>query len=226
VPSERAAAALAPPGRPRGRQAPLLDALREGDESAFSRLVDLHHRSMVRVARSYVATEAAAEEVAQEAWVGVLQGLDRFEGRCSLKAWIFTIVANCAKSRGVNDKRSVPLSSLLMDDEDGRASVEPERFLEEGHPRWPGHWADPPEAWGDRALESREMLEAIAAAMERLSPMQRAVMTMRDVEGLGSDETCQVLGLTEANQRVLLHRARSKVRKDVERHLRAGEVTP
>ena len=203
----------------------LIEALRRGDESAFSRLVDLHHNSMVRVARLYVGTAAAAEEVAQEAWLGVLQGLARFEGRCTLKAWIFAIVANCAKSRGARDRRTVPFSSLAQDD-DGGPSVDPERFLDDGHPRWPGHWSQPPDAWDEDALVSRETLEAIAAAMEQLPPMQRAVMTMRDVEGLGSDETCQVLAISEANQRVLLHRARSKVRKALESYLHEGEVSP
>ena len=203
----------------------LIDALRRGDESSFSRLVDLHHTSMVRVARLYVATAAAAEEVAQEAWLGVLQGLAKFEGRCTLKAWIFAIVANCAKSRGVRDRRTIPLSSVTQED-DGGPSVDPERFLDNGHPRWPGHWSQPPEAWDEDALVSHETLEAIAAAMAQLPQMQRAVMTMRDVEGLGSDETCQVLGISEANQRVLLHRARSKVRKALESYLHEGEVTP
>ena len=216
--------AWAPEGLGHGEQ-DLLDALRRGDESAFSRLVDLHHASMVRVARLYVATVAAAEEVAQEAWLGVLQGLARFEGRCTVKAWIFAIVGNCAKSRGARDKRTVPLSSLARDD-DGGASVEPDRFLGEGHPRWPGHWSQPPEAWDEDELVSRETLEAIGSAMEQLPPMQRAVMTMRDVEGLGSDETCQVLGISEANQRVLLHRARSKVRKALESYMHEGEVSP
>jgi RNA polymerase sigma-70 factor, ECF subfamily len=206
-------------------EAALLDALRRGDESAFSRLVDLHHASMVRVARLYVESVAAAEEVVQEAWLGVLQGLDRFEGRCTVKAWIFAIVGNCAKSRGARDKRTVPLSSLASDDADG-ASVDPDRFRDDGHPRWPGHWARPPEPWGADELVARETLEAIAAAMEQLPPKQRAVMTMRDVEGLGSDEACQVLGISEANQRVLLHRARSKVRQALESYLHAGEERP
>ena len=202
----------------------VLEGLRHGDEAAFAALVDKHHTSMIRVARLYVESAAAAEEVAQEAWLGVLQGLGRFQGRCALKAWIFSIVANCAKSRGARDKRTVPLSSLAQDDGDG-ASVEPERFLDGGHPRWPGHWCEPPEAWNEDELVSRETLAAIRAAMENLPPTQRAVMTMRDVEGLGSEETCQVLGISEANQRVLLHRARSKVRKALEGYMCEGEVS-
>jgi RNA polymerase sigma-70 factor, ECF subfamily len=203
----------------------LLAALRRGDESAFSRLVEQHHASMVRVARLYVGSAAAAEEVAQEAWLGVLQGLARFGGRCTVKAWIFAIVANCAKSRGVRDRRTVPMSSLAADDSDG-PSVDAERFLDDGHPRWPGHWSQPPEPWGADALVARETLGAIARAMETLPPTQRAVMTMRDVEGLGSDETCEVLGISEANQRVLLHRARSKVRQALESYMHEGEVSP
>jgi RNA polymerase sigma-70 factor (ECF subfamily) len=219
-------AEAAPPSeRVGGEEGRLLEALRGGDESAFSRLVDLHHASMIRVARLYVGSAAAAEEVAQEAWVGVLQGLERFEGRCALKAWIFAIVANCAKRRGAQDKRTLPMSALAEDD-DGGASVEPERFLSEDHARWPGHWSQPPEAWGAERLVSRETLDKIASAMEGLPPMQRAVMTMRDVEGLGSDEACQVLGISESNQRVLLHRARSKVRKALESYMHEGEVSP
>ncbi len=201
----------------------LLAALRRGDEAAFAALVDRHHASMIRVARGYVATAAAAEEAVQEAWLGVLQGLDRFERRSSLKAWIFSIVANCARTRGARERRTVPFSSLAAEGEDAGPAVEPERFLDDGHPRWPGHWSQEPEPWSDEALVSRETLEAIAAAMERLPPMQRSVMTMRDVEGLGSEETCQVLGISEANQRVLLHRARSKVRAALESYLRGEE---
>ncbi len=209
-----------------GDDARLLERLRAGDEGAFAQLVEKHHGAMVRVARVYVGTVAAAEEVAQEAWLGVLEGLERFQGRSSVKSWIFAIVVNCAKTRGVRDRRSVPFSALGQEDDDGGPSVEPERFLDDGHPRWPGHWATPPEAWDGDALVSRETLAAIAEAMEALPPMQRAVMTMRDVEGLASDETCRILGVSEANQRVLLHRARSKVRKALESYLREDEVSP
>jgi RNA polymerase sigma-70 factor (ECF subfamily) len=204
----------------------LLARLRRGEESAFAQLVEKHHAAMVRVARVYVGTVAAAEEVAQEAWVGVLEGLERFQGRSSVKSWIFAIVVNCAKTRGVRDRRSVPFSSLGQEDDAAGPSVEPERFLDEGHPRWPGHWASAPEPWDADALVSRETLGEIADAMEKLPPMQRAVMTMRDVEGLDSEETCRVLGISEANQRVLLHRARSKVRRALESSLREDEVSP
>ena len=197
----------------------LVAALRAGDEAAFTALVDKHHGSMIRIARLYVGSVPAAEEVAQEAWLAVLQGLQRFEGRSTLKSWIFAIVANCARSRGERDRRTVPMSSLAREEDEEGGSVPAERFRGDGHPRWPGHWSQPPEAWNDDQLVSRETLQAIAGAMETLPPMQRAVMTMRDVEGLEPEETCQVLGISEANQRVLLHRARSKVRSALERYL-------
>lgn len=200
----------------------LLAALRRGDERAFSALVDRHHASMIRVARAYVASAAAAEEVAQEAWLGVIRGLEAFQGRCSLKAWIFAILANCARNRGARDQRSVPFSALGTD-EDGGPSVDPDRFNPDDHPRWPGHWSQPPRPWTDDQLASRQTLRAIAAAIDELPPTQRAVMTMRDVEGLESDEVCQALGLSEGNQRVLLHRARSKVRAALEAQLAEGE---
>jgi len=212
-----------PPSPAPGGDEHLLERLQAGDEAAFAQLVSKHHAAMVRVARAHVATAAAADEVAQEAWVGVLEGLDRFQGPCSVKSWIFAIVVNCAKTRGVRDRRSVPFSALGQADDEGGPSVEPERFLDEGHPRWPGHWARAPEAWDADALVSRETLATIADAMATLPSMQRAVMTMRDVEGLDADETCRVLGISDANQRVLLHRGRSKVRKIVEAHLSESE---
>ena len=215
-----------PPAGLRQGEEELLAGVRRGDEAAFAALVGRHHAAMVRVARMHVASAAAAEEVAQEAWLGVLQGLAAFQGRSSLKAWIFSIVSNCAKTRGARDRRMVPLSALADEDGGSGPSVDPDRFLGEGHPRWAGHWSQPPEPWREDALESRETMAAVRAAMDELPPMQRAVMTMRDVEGLDSDEACQVLGISEANQRVLLHRARSKVRRALERHLHEGEVSP
>jgi RNA polymerase sigma-70 factor (ECF subfamily) len=200
----------------------LVAALRRGDEAAFSRVVERYHASMIRVARLHVESAAAAEEVAQEAWLGVLQGLDRFTGAATLKAWIFAIVSNCARTRGARDKRTVPLSALVSDEEDA-AAVDPERFRGGDHPRYPGHWAEPPEPWAEDALVSRETLAILSAAIDALPPMQRAVITMRDVESLAADETCQLLGLSEGNQRVLLHRARSRVRATIEEYLRGSD---
>jgi RNA polymerase sigma-70 factor (ECF subfamily) len=141
-----------------------------------------------------------------------------------VKTWIFAVVTNCAKSRGAHDKRMIPLSALT-DASGAGPPVDIDRFLAESHPRWPGHWSRPPEAWPADELVSRETLRAIAVAMEGLPPTQRAVMTMRDVEGLPAEETCQLLGISEANQRVLLHRARSRVRTALESYLNESEVS-
>ncbi len=200
----------------------LVAALRRGDERVFSALVDRHHASMIRVARMYVSSAAAAEEVAQEAWLGVIQGLAAFQGRCTLKAWIFAIVVNCARNRGARDQRTVPFSALGEDE--GGPSVDPDRFNPDDHPRWPGHWSQPPRPWTDDQLASRQTLRAITAAVEKLPAAQRAVMTMRDVEGLESEEVCQALGISEGNQRVLLHRARSRVRAVLEATLTGDEA--
>lgn len=194
-----------------------LAALRAGDEAAFLKLVNRHHGAMLRVASAYVRSRASAEEVVQEAWLGVLKGLHLFEGRSSLKAWIFGILVNCAKSRGVREVRSVPMSAL--EDAAGEGpSVSPDRFLQEGE-RWAGHWAEPPEPWPDARAESRELVALVARALETLPGAQRTVMTLRDVDGWDAGEVCELLGITEGNQRVLLHRARSKVRGFVEAHL-------
>ena len=197
-----------------------LAALRAGDEAAFLSLVNRYHRPMLRVAALYVRSRASAEEVVQEAWLGVLKGLHLFEGRSSLRAWIFRILVNCAKTRGVHDVRSVPLSSLgdaEGDDAEG-PSVPEGRFLEEGE-RWAGHWADPPAPWPDALVESSELVALVREALGTLPDAQRTVMTLRDVDGLDAPDVCELLGISEGNQRVLLHRARSKVRAFVEARL-------
>ncbi|HET6411317.1 MAG TPA: sigma-70 family RNA polymerase sigma factor [Anaeromyxobacter sp.] len=192
--------------------------MRAGDEQAFLALVQQHQRAMLRVASLYVSSKASAEEVVQEAWVGVLRGLHRFEGRSSLKAWMFGIVANCARALAARDARSVPLSSLAAEGDEDEPSVSPDRFLGEAH-RWAGHWAAPPHAWPDARVESREMVTLIQEALAALPEAQRTVMTLRDVDGWDSDDVCSLLGITEVNQRVLLHRARSRVRSYVEQQL-------
>ena len=197
----------------------LLEALRRGDEQAFVSLVQRYHASLLRLAMTYVATREQAEDAVAETWLGVLNGIDRFEGRSSLKTWIFRILVNRAKTKGVREQRSVPFSSLEGDD-DRPSSVDPSRF-------WQGAWAAPPESWEgipeDRLLsgETRAVVEEAIAA---LPGMQRAVITLRDVRGFSAQEACEVLGLTEANQRVLLHRARSKVRARLEEYL--GSARP
>jgi RNA polymerase sigma-70 factor (ECF subfamily) len=204
----------------------LLARLRRGDEAAFTQLVDRLHSPMLRVAMIHVGNRAVAEEVAQDAWVGVLAQLDRFEGRSSLRTWVLRIVANRARTRAVRERRTLPFSSLDGAAEPGRPAVEPERFLPAGH-RWAGHWASPPRSWGEvpeERLLSAETRAEVGRAVELLPPAQRAVITLRDVEGMTAAETCELLELTEGNQRVLLHRARSRVRRALERYLDETEV--
>jgi RNA polymerase sigma-70 factor (ECF subfamily) len=201
-------------------EADLVARLREGDEDAFETLVDRHYGMMLAVARGYVRTRAIAEEVVQEAWVGVLNGIDRFEGRSSLKTWIMRIVANIAMSRGEREARSVPFSSLAAEEHDEPA-VEPDRFRAEGD-AFPGHWRAYPGNWAslpDDALLGRETVDVVLRAIEELPAAQRVVITMRDVAGCSAEEVCGTLDVSEGNQRVLLHRARSRVRGALERHL-------
>lgn len=205
--------------RPVSSEAELLDALRAGDEDAFAALVREYHPSLVRVARIYVPTQAAAEEVAQETWLAVLNGLSRFEGRSSLRTWIFRILTNIAKTRAMRDGRTLPFSSLQDPARVPEAAVDADRFLDPEHPRRPGHWAARPEAWPEDALLARETRERLAEAIEALPPTQRAVISLRDVEGWSSEDVRNALDLSETNQRVLLHRARSKVRAALETYL-------
>lgn len=199
----------------------LVDALRNGDETAFASLVERHHAAMLRFARLHVRDRAVAEDVVQETWLGVLKGLDRFEGRSSLKTWIFGILLNRAKTRAAREAVSVPFSALVGASSGHEPSVDPARFHAEGH-RWEGHWASSPLRWDElpeERLLSRETLSKVAEAIERLPPSQREVITLRDVEGWSAEETCNVLAISESNQRVLLHRARTKVRRALETHL-------
>ena len=200
----------------------LVDALRQGDEAAFTALVRRHHPAMLRVAQMYVSTAATAEEVIQETWIAVLNGLERFEGRSSLRTWIFRILMNVAKTRGGRESRSLPFSSLAgKDSDDWECAVDGDRFLSSDHPLWPGEWAALPRRWAElpeHRLLSRETLDMIRAAIEQLPMSQREVITLRDIEGWGAAEVCALLDLTESNQRVLLHRARSTVRRALEQY--------
>jgi len=201
-----------------------LAALRAGDERAFLSLVEQYHPTMVRVARGFVGTEAVAEEVVQDAWMGVISGIESFQGRSSLKWWILCILTNCAKTRGQKERRTVPFSSIVADGDD--PAVAPSRFLDDSQPRWAGGWAAPPQVWGEERLMSDEMLDLVERAIHRLPDGQREVIVLRDVEGLDSNQVCSLLGLTEANQRVLLHRARSRVRAALESYIATGERGP
>jgi len=200
-------------------EAQLLEALRAGDEAAFAQLVREYQPSLVRVARIYVSTQAAAEEVAAETWLAVLKGLDRFEGRSSLRTWIFRILTNIAKTRAQRDGRTLPFSALQDPGRVPEAALDADRFLDPEHPRWPGHWAVRPEPWPEDALVAAETQAVVAEAIEALPPAQRAVISLRDVEGWSSEEVRNALELSETNQRVLLHRARSKVRRALESYL-------
>jgi RNA polymerase sigma-70 factor, ECF subfamily len=200
----------------------LVEALLAGDESAFMSLVDRYGPVMLRIARSYVGSSAVAEEVVQEAWLSVIRSLPRFQGRSSLKTWILRILKNIASRRAAQERRAVPFSALEeLENESGKPSMEPERFLDPGN-RWAGHWSSAPRRFGDlpeEKLLSRTALAIVESEMLALPPNQRAVIELRDVEGWEARDVCELLEISEANQRVLLHRARSKVRLALERHL-------
>jgi RNA polymerase sigma-70 factor (ECF subfamily) len=185
-----------------------LEALRAGDEAAFATLVDDLTPRLTRMARAYVRTPSAAEDVVQETWLAVVRGLDGFEGRSALSTWIIGICLNVARTRGVRDARTVPFASLGD-----------ERFLPDDHPQWPGHWNVSPPPWPDQALETAEALDVLRAAVAALPAAQRDVIVLRDMVGCSAAETCNALGLTDTNQRVLLHRARTRVRAALEAHL-------
>jgi RNA polymerase sigma-70 factor (ECF subfamily) len=192
-------------------------ALLDGDEQAFEELVRRYHGSLLRLAMTYVRPRSAAEEVVQDTWLGVLRGLPTFEGRSSLRTWIFRIATNIAKTRGVRESRSVPLSSLAGADEEG-PTVDPTRFVKEG---W---WTGPLRSWDADAARialDEEAMARIQAEIDRLPEVQRAVITLRDVQGLSSEEVCELLDVTPGNQRVILHRARAKVRAALEDYFAA-----
>jgi RNA polymerase sigma-70 factor (ECF subfamily) len=198
--------------------AELIAKLRAGDERAFEALVNRHYGTMLAVAQTYVGTRAIAEEVVQEAWVGVLKGLAGFEGRSSLATWILRIVANIAMTRGGRERRSIPYSSLAAPGDE--RSVDPDRFRGPAD-AFPGHWRAYPADWHrlpEEALLQQETLRVALEAIAELPPAQRVAITMRDVQGCAAEEVCAVLGVSEGNQRVLLHRARSQVRAALERH--------
>jgi RNA polymerase sigma-70 factor (ECF subfamily) len=201
--------------------AEVVAALKRGDDAVFAELVDAYSPGLMRMAQMFVRDRAVAEEVVQETWLAVLRGIDRFEGRSSLKTWIFRILMNTAKTRARREGRSIPFSAVAHDDE---PSVDPDRFLGPDG-RFPGGWMLGPSDWRtpeDELLQG-ETRDAILEAIDRLPDTQRAVITMRDVEGFPPEEVTAALGISDGNQRVLLHRARSKVRAAIEAHLGAIE---
>ncbi len=199
-----------------------LEALRSGDEEAFMAVVDRYHGSLLRVAQIWVSNRSVAEEVVGDTWVAVLRGIDRFEGRSSFKTWLFRILANTAKTRAVREGRTIPFSSLQNPGAVPESAVPADRFRDSDDSSWPGHWASPPASWDEqpeRRLESLETRERLEAAIAALPATQRAVISLRDIEGWSSEEVRNALELSETNQRVLLHRARSKVRRAFEEYL-------
>ncbi len=191
---------IPPPGGPD------IERLRAGDERTFVDLVRRHHDAMVRVARSFVPNHAVAEEVVQETWLAVLRGMDGFQGRSSFETWLYRILINRSRSAGVREHRHVPVG-------DHERSVDPSRFDEDGQ------WSLPPEHWGDdldERLQAGKLSASIWSALDELPVRQRRVVALRDLEGMGSTEVCDLLDITEANQRVLLHRGRSRMREALE----------
>jgi RNA polymerase sigma-70 factor (ECF subfamily) len=192
--------------------ASLLRRLRDGDEQAFTALIERYNASMLRLAMSFVTSRAVAEEVVQDTWLAVLRGLDRFEERSSLRTWLFTILVNRARTTGVREARSVPVG-------DAGPAVDASRFGPSGG------WAVPPEHWIEEAenrIDAVKLSELLRIGLDSLPVRQREVVLLRDVETLTSAEVCQVLAISEANQRVLLHRGRSKLRQLLETELGGG----
>ena len=187
----------------------LLNRLRAGDESAFAELVARYHAQMVRLAMMHVRSRAVAEEVAQDAWLGLLRGIDRFEGRSSLRTWLFRIVVNRAITTGIKERVHLPVGDDEFEASDGRFSQD-------------GWWVTPPAHWADEVLDrvaAPALLVSVQAAIAALPPLQRNVVTLRDIEGLTSAEVCGILGITEVNQRVQLHRARLRIRSVLEQEV-------
>ena len=194
-------------------------ALRAGDERAFRELFERSYPMMKRVARGYVASDAVAEEIVQDTWMAIVTGIERFEGRAALGTWMFSILTNQAKSHGARERRAVPFASIAPADVEEPA-VDSDRFQKDDE-AWPGHWATPPRPWQkpERRLLSLEAREQLKEALSQLPERQRLIVVLRDVEGLSAEEVCDLLELSQENQRVLLHRGRSRLRAFLEQYL-------
>jgi RNA polymerase sigma-70 factor (ECF subfamily) len=202
----------------------LLAAVRTGDETAFVALVERYHASLLRLARMFVDA-SAVDDVVQDTWIGVLHGLPNFQGRASFKTWLFHILVNRARTKAVRDARTIPMSAFAREEtEEQEYAVEPSRFRPAAD-QYPGHWMPLSKPSADEMPEERllagELDIVVRSALEKLPPAQAEVVRLRDVEGIPSDEVCQLLNLTEGNQRVLLHRGRSRIRSTLETYLSA-----
>lgn len=202
-------------------EADLLARLRQGDEGSFDDVVTRHHSALIRTAMGYVANREVAEEVVQDTWMAVIDGLGRFEGRSSLRTWIFGIMIHKAKDRGVREKRHTTFSSFESADGEGDEAIDPSRFHQSGE--WAGHWAFPTQPWDDQTpekiLASQQAVTAMNRAIEALPRNLKDVLILRDVEGVEAKEVCDILKITETNLYVRLHRARERVRQAVETYL-------
>ena len=206
-------------------EAGLVEALQRGDDAVFTVVMDWYSGPLLRLAMAYVPSRAVAEEVVQETWMAVLEGIARFEGRSSFKTWLFRILTNRAKTRGTRERRYEPFGLPGSDsDGDEGPSLEDSLFVAEGSGE--GYWIAPPQAWEpdtpERALLSKECRTAIEEAINGLPDTQRQVITLRDVEGVSAEEVCNILTISETNQRVLLHRARTRVRRVLDPYVRGG----
>jgi RNA polymerase sigma-70 factor (ECF subfamily) len=197
----------------------VLTALRAGDERTFRELFARHYPGMKRVARGFVSSDAVAEDVVQETWLAVVAGIERFEGRSALTTWIFSILINQAKIHSTRERRAMPFSSIAADSA-RESTVDPDRFQKDDE-AWPGHWATPPRPWEmpERRLLSLEARERLKHALDQLPERQRLIVGLRDVDGFSAEEVCDRLRLTQENQRVLLHRGRSRLRTVLEEYL-------
>jgi len=204
----------------------LIAALIRREEAAFVGLIERYQGPLLRLALVYAGSRAVAEEIVQETWLGVLQGIERFQRRSSFKTWLFRILVNRARTRAEREGRTVPFSAIgNAATESMQPAVAADRFISPDAPQWADHWAVPPAAWGsspEELLLMRETLDLIEGVIAALPPAQREVITLRDVEGWSAEEVCNVLDISETNQRVLLHRARSRVRGALERHFDTG----
>ena len=206
----------------RAADEPIVAALRAGEEGVFRELFERDYTMMKRIARSYVDSEAVAEEIVQETWVAVVTGIDAFESRSALATWIFSILTNQAKTHSARERRALPFASCGAPGED-ESSVDADRFQRDDE-AWPGHWATPPRPWQkpERRLLSLETRDRLREALAQLPERQRVIVSLRDVEGLSAEEVCGLLGLSQENQRVLLHRGRSRLRTALENYFEAA----